>query len=409
MLVAERTFDLDDILKNQRLLAHFQPIVSIKKQEIIGFEGLCRGYNLNSGSIIPPVHLFEAATDTDRIAELDLSCRYKVLSTFSQLCSSDHEYLLFLNADVSCLNEHTCEDESILRQIDHFNMDPSNIVIEIVESKAKNINILTKFVKFYKYYRFIIAVDDVGTGHSNLDRIATIEPDIIKTDRSLIQNIDTNFYKQEVFKSLVGLSRNIGSLMLAEGIETEEQAIRSVQLGASLLQGFYFAKPGAELIDPRGELQENLLTLSKRYGREESSRLTALREKNNQYKRAAAAIVESLSTMKVSGFDSCLGIAIQQFQFIDALYVLDLQGTQLTRTTLSGYHSAQRGSLFKPAAAGDSHSLKDYYYFLVSTGSDTFTTDAYISLATGNLCRTLSVLFKLADKSRFILCMDVIE
>ena len=63
----------------------------------------------------------------------------------------------------------------------------------------------------------------MGAGHSNLNRIPLLKPDLLKVGRFLVQHIHLEFHKQEVFKSLVGLAHKIGALTLAEGIETEEE------------------------------------------------------------------------------------------------------------------------------------------------------------------------------------------
>src|SRR5215204_1586863 len=78
---------------------------------------------------------------------------------------------------------------------------------------------------------------------SNLNRIPLIKPDILKVDRRLISNIDADYYKQETFKSLVGVSRRIGALIVAEGVESESEAIISLELGADLLQGYFLSRP----------------------------------------------------------------------------------------------------------------------------------------------------------------------
>ena len=70
-----------------------------------------------------------------------------------------------------------------------------------------------------------------------------MRPDVIKIDRSLITGVDGDFYKQETFKSLVSLRRRIGALVVAEGIETEAEAVTALELGADLLQGFFLGRP----------------------------------------------------------------------------------------------------------------------------------------------------------------------
>ena len=79
-------------------------------------------------------------------------------------------------------------------------LKPENIAIEIIESDVEDLKELQRFVQLYRSYGFLIALDDVGAGHSNLNRIPLIKPDILKIDRFLVQNIQDDFYKQEVLE-----------------------------------------------------------------------------------------------------------------------------------------------------------------------------------------------------------------
>ena len=90
---------------------------------------------------------------------------------------------------------------------------------------------------------FLIVLDDVGSGHSNLDRIPFIKPDLLKVDRTLIARIDTDYHKRGTLKSLVDLGRKIGALVVAEGVETEGEAMVALELGADLLQGLCLGRP----------------------------------------------------------------------------------------------------------------------------------------------------------------------
>jgi len=97
--------------------------------------------------------------------------------------------------------------------------------------------------KSIKSYGFSVALDDVGTGHSNLERIARIKPDIIKIDRCLIHDLDQERYRYIVVRSLRNLAQSIGALVLAEGLETEGEALAALDLDINLHQGYYYAKP----------------------------------------------------------------------------------------------------------------------------------------------------------------------
>lgn len=108
----------------------------------------------------------------------------------------------------------------------------------MITAGASIATMLKMFLCTYKEYGFLIALDDVGTGHSNLDRISLVKPDILKIDRSIIDNIDQRYHNQEVFKSLVNLSKRIGTMVVTEGVERKEEAILAFELGADMLQGY---------------------------------------------------------------------------------------------------------------------------------------------------------------------------
>jgi EAL domain-containing protein (putative c-di-GMP-specific phosphodiesterase class I) len=203
----------------------------------------------------------------------------------------------------------------------------ANIVIEIVESDTEDTEALIRFVKSYRECGFNIALDDVGTGHSNFDRISLLRPDIIKIDRSIISGIATDYFKQEIFKSLAKLSKGIGSLILAEGVETKEEILCCLEYGADLLQGYFFSRP----IDPGllGSHEEEkkigeLLSVSR------ANRIdivTARRLKNNSTEDRPGHY--RANSGKVPGkIESLLKEIIDSSDRIDALYIINDEGIQ---------------------------------------------------------------------------------
>jgi len=98
---------------------------------------------------------------------------------------------------------------------------------------------------------------------------------------------------------------------------------------------------------------------------------------------------------------------IQKYTIIECIYIINEDGTQVTETFCNQVKIIKNGKIYGPAKKGTEHSLKDYYYYLVSTGSKKYTTDPYISLASGNLCITISSQFEDVNGNRFILCIDI--
>lgn len=94
----------------------------------------------------------------------------------------------------------------------------------------------------------MIALDDVGEGYSSLNMLIELKPDIIKIDRNIVSDIDTNDLKKSVYKALFNLAKEHNITVLAEGIETADELDTIKEIGVDLVQGYYFAKPSSEPI-----------------------------------------------------------------------------------------------------------------------------------------------------------------
>ncbi|OPY03140.1 MAG: putative EAL-domain containing protein YkuI [Syntrophus sp. PtaB.Bin001] len=396
---------LKEIISNEGIVVQFQSILSARNHSIIGFEGLIRGVTGNR-DLIPPSFLFDAAREQGVCLEFDRLCREKVLAAFSSPHLFKRNNLLFLNLETSFLAPAVVGSGYLLNQVERQKIPPANIVIEIVESDTEDTGALIRFVKSYRECGFNIALDDVGTGHSNFDRISLLRPDIIKIDRSIISGIATDYFKQEIFKSLAKLSKGIGSLILAEGVETKEESLCCIEYGADLLQGYFFSRP----IDPGllGSHEEEkkigeLLSVSR------ANRIDivkARRLKNKQYQRTVRGIIGQIQGKSLGEIERLLKEIIDSSDRIDALYIINDEGIQVTDTIMKKSGNQRLNPVFRAARRYENLSHKDYVYQLINTDLKKYTTERYISFATGNLCVTLSHLFKGDKKNLYILCTD---
>ena len=183
---------LKEIISGEKIIVHFQPILSARNHSIIGFEGLVRG-RCRNGDLIPPICLFDAAQENGLVTELDRLCREKVLATFRNIQHLQRNSLLFINLETSFLSSDIVGSGYLLNQVMRHNVTPSNVIIEIVESRTDDVDALVRFVNNYRDHGLNIALDDVGTGDSNFERISLLRPNIIKVDRSIISGIATNY------------------------------------------------------------------------------------------------------------------------------------------------------------------------------------------------------------------------
>ena len=401
----KKNINIREIMEIGNLAVCFQPIVSVSRKLVIGVEGLIRGVNAISNEYIAPDVLFSAAASENLTLEFDRFCREKVISAFNKINSKDK--LLFLNIDASILEE-AVGSNYLLNQVRNMNMNPHNIVIEINESKVQGIAALKNFTDTYRKYGFLVALDDVGTGFSNMDRILLVKPDIIKVDISLVKNINNDYYKQGVFKSLVNLCNEIGALVIAEGVETQEEAIQVLRLGGHMIQGFFFARPQEICDESVLFYNKNIVSLSNNFNKYINVQMSEEAFKNKQLTRMTNGLVKTLRGLSDTEFNSTLINIGMEYNEIDCLYILDEFGIQVSNTILCNSDVRNKENLiFYSARLGTDHSMEKYYYPLVNLKLKKYITDPYISLATGNLCKTVSYLFVNKDKGKYILCMDI--
>ncbi|TWH46301.1 EAL domain-containing protein [Sporomusa sp. KB1] len=402
MLTSEN-INLEWILKHRAIQTYFQPIVSIRQQAVIGLEALSRGLNANNDLILPQP-LFAAAAAKGKSVELDRLCREKALENYKRI--PDNDSFLFLNLTTSILDEGVVGSGHLITAVNQLGLKPSSIVIEVIESKVRNIENLTKFIKLYKQYGFLIALDDVGTDSSNMDRILQVHPDIIKIDRVLICDINTDYYKQELFKALVFVAKKTGALIIAEGVETHSEATTSLELGADFLQGYYTAYPAPfpKHINSVSAKTMRLLSSAFRSSIVENIRNMSLKRKF--YEKILEGLIEKLACICPEHFEMKLNEIAKDQTSVQCYYILDITGIQITETVKAYLDNTENcHGMFRPDCKGSDQSLKDYYLYIHS-GFERYISEPYISLANGQPCLTGSILFQTYSGNPYILCID---
>src|SRR4051812_28826893 len=397
------------LFEAEAVTTHFQPIFSVRQKSIVGMEALSRG-KASNGRLIAPYDLFKMAAAADLSAELEALCRKTAVQTFSSLAARPDELLLFLNLDLALTDDHEELPGTLATLVRESNLLPRNVAVEFLEARLEDVGRFGALADALRGHGFLVVLDDVGAGHSNLDRIPLFRPDVIKVDRSLISGVRDDFYKQETLKSLVNLSRRIGALVVAEGIETEAEAIVALELGADLLQGFFLSRPQpATAFDDGVRVSGGIERLAHRFKGHMVNEINERKRQHRRFNVIQNGILCDLTNAQASEFDEILLHLIDDFPKVDCVYVLDDAGIQVTETICNTAITQRPGAaMFRPARKGTDHSLKEYYYVLIDVELQKYTTDPYVSLASGNLCRTISACFRDAANNRlYVLCVDV--
>lgn len=219
------------IISQKKAYAVAQPIVDItQNNRYRGFETLCRVKDMDWS----PDKLFADAEEVGLSFELNALMIREAAELLKQ--TSPDQYLAvnitpdFLASEVFL---------STLQKI-----DLTRLVFEITEHAAiAEYDDILENLRTVRKLGARIAIDDVGAGHSSLRHILKIHPDIIKLDRSLIENIDRDEEKQSLLEALLTFARRMGYSVVAEGVETPEELATLKAHGVTLIQGYLFARP----------------------------------------------------------------------------------------------------------------------------------------------------------------------
>jgi EAL domain-containing protein (putative c-di-GMP-specific phosphodiesterase class I) len=400
--------ELNDLILDENLTIHFQPIISLKQNAVVGLEALARPGTGIGIAPMPVAEMFRRAEQEGRLLELDRLCRRKALGLYETVKPNRHgRPLLFLNFEASVLDQGVVGSGAIAQAVSAAGVKPEDVVLEINESKVHDAAALRRFVDIHREQGFLIAIDDLGTGESNLPRVSALRPHILKLDRSLVMGIESDYFKQETFKSLVALGHRIGCMILAEGVETQAEVDTCAALGAELFQGFHFSR--AQSVDALNldALAPAVQAAAQRHRESQVHSIHARRAQAAQMRRLSDSVRATLTTSDITGFDIVLERLVKMEGTVECAYILDRDGLQITNTHRPPQAPQPVSRLFNPAPKGTDHSNKVYFYSLIDAGLERYTTESYLSMATGRPCRTVASMVHRHDGSKYVLCLDL--
>ncbi len=236
--------ELDRILEEHLLTMMYQPITSLLDDSVVGYEALARGPE--GSPLATPAAMFAAAEDAGKVKELDVLCQSQaVVQARDVLLKSGHA--LFVNVDPTVLadaalgRDHDAAEHvsSLLRNV----TAACPVVLEVsdrydYESPAD----LLAVTMWARAQGFRVALDDVGVGTRNLAMLPLIEPDVIKLSRStLAARPDADLGL--LLRVVRGQSERTGCAVVCQGVETDEDRVLALSLGATHVEGFGVGRP----------------------------------------------------------------------------------------------------------------------------------------------------------------------
>ena len=221
---------------------HFQPIVNTLDGDIFSYEALMRP---RSEMALTPYHVIKYSELTGRLEDIERTTLLNVLGMIDGSKDMFKGRCVFINS-IPNIKLHG-EDRRQVTDLLLRNSDTA--VIEMTEQTEFDEYDFEVINEHLRSMNVRIAIDDYGTGYSNVKNLLMYMPDFVKIDRSLISEIQNSPEKRHFVREIVEFCHDSNILALAEGVETAEELHTVILLGADLVQGFYTARPDPEILD----------------------------------------------------------------------------------------------------------------------------------------------------------------
>lgn len=232
-----------DALKLGQFELYYQPKVSFKTGDILGVEALIRWHHPVKG-FIPPCDFIPLAEQFAIITKIDewgliTACRqckqWQDMGLPPVKVSVNMSQAQFARTDVYA---------SVTKALEVTGLEPKYLEIEVTETMAmtdvdRTVDVLGRIHEL----GVSISMDDFGTGYSSLASLKTIPFDVLKIDRSLVCDLNENDTSRRITGAIVAMGKALRMVVLAEGVETNEQSKLLGEIGCDLAQGYYFSKP----------------------------------------------------------------------------------------------------------------------------------------------------------------------
>lgn len=230
-------------IKNHEFVPYYQPIVRADTQEWVGAEVLTRWEHPLEG-VIPPNSFIPFMERSGLIIPMTAALIARTAKDFAPL--QDHLPEGFhLSINISAVYLADPELLKMCKQfLEQFTTNKIRLVLELTEREAiiPSPELLQQ-IRDLRQAGVLIALDDFGVGHSNLNYLKEFQADLLKIDRSFITGIGSNDFSRHVLQSIIDLSQQLQLRIIAEGIETQQQADYLQERGVQYLQGYYFSTP----------------------------------------------------------------------------------------------------------------------------------------------------------------------
>lgn len=253
--------EAERIMDENRFDYYFQPIVNTTDGDIYSYEALMRP---KSDLKLSPLHILKYAGLMDRLSDVERDTFMNVLG----LIDTHKEEFLGRFVFINSIPEVKLNVDDLRRITKLLIKHSDTAVVEMTEQSELDDDRLESLKERYRNMGIKMAIDDYGTGYSNVGNLLRYMPNYVKIDRSLLTDIQSSPKKRHFVREIVQFCHDNNILALAEGVETAQELRTVILLGADLVQGYFTARPSPEIID---SIPEDIRELIRKYHHEKET------------------------------------------------------------------------------------------------------------------------------------------
>lgn len=223
---------------------YYQPLVDAKTERVVGAEALLRWIAPN-GELVNPERVVSALESTDQMETIGAWIMERAMNQCANWLKNGADPNFYVH--INCTADDVVRKDfvnDVLVLLARYNLSPRNILLEITEtSLMKNIAVCRQNLIRLRSENIRIALDDFGTGYSSFNYLRELPVDEIKIDKAFVDDMDTIAFNRSFISAITMLAHSIKKQVCVEGIESESQSKSIRDMGADVLQGYYYSKP----------------------------------------------------------------------------------------------------------------------------------------------------------------------
>lgn len=399
--------NIADIIERESVEIVLQVILSPHEDFAVGIEALARGIDPATNVSIKPNELFQQAKISGLSIELDKLCIKKAIQEFTYIYNENKSTLLFINIEDTFIS-YSITYNYLIECADQYNIPYENIAIDLSNFDLDSLKQVETFIHKYRKKGFYMSIDDIGKDYFNLDKLLLINPDIIKINTCLLQNLESESYRNNLLKFISVVAHEMGMVVVAKGIETDSQLTFFIESGAQFVQGYYIARPSKLSSIQIDEIINDFKNRDDITRYHNKNKVDNNRSTMTKIIHFMDRIKEQMDGVTLGNEENIITRIFSEYSFVENCWILDMDGLQVSDALINKENfSTRNSSIFNISKRNMDFSEKEIYESLVNNILDVWITKPFHSLLTNNVCIGVSKYIIDSKGIQYIVCLNI--